>query len=64
MVKVLDTELFDQELPAAIAIVLARCQTTEKQNLLISATGPGCRNQEILFLGGLASGKHDGYCSG
>jgi len=39
MVQVLQIELFEQDIPAVVAMVLARCQTAAKQNLLISATG-------------------------
>jgi N-acetylglucosaminyldiphosphoundecaprenol N-acetyl-beta-D-mannosaminyltransferase len=39
MVQVLQTELFEQDIPSVVATVLARCQTAEKQNLLISASG-------------------------
>ena len=52
MVQVLQIELFEQDIPAVVAMVLARCQTAEKQNLLISATGAH----------GLVTAHQDGQC--
>ncbi len=39
MVKVLQVELFERDIPSTVSLMLDRCQAAEKQNLLISASG-------------------------